>query len=454
MKKPNSKTAKLLEGPVMRGLIAISITIIFANILQTVYQLIDTFWVGRLGTEAVAAVSLSFPILFFLTSLAMGFATGGGILVAQYNGKGDKKNVSRTAGQTFSLVTIIAIVLSTIGFFSSAFLLSFLTKDPLVLGPATDYLRILFLAMPMLFISVIYQSTLRGVGEVKFPMIVILISVVINFIIDPLFMFGWKFIPAMGVSGVALATLITESLSGLIAIIAISIGLFDFKISLRDLVPKKVWIKKLFALGLPSSLEMSSRSFGMVLMTVVVSTLGTFVIAVYGIGTKILSFIIIPGIGFSIATSVMVGNSLGAGQMTRAKHIVKAGLKIGFWSLLVLGVILFVFAKHISAFFVPNEPELIIESALFIRMMALTFGFIGIQMVIIGALKAAGKTTTSMLLAMFNTFILFVMSYMLSIIFGLGQLGIWIAYPIANISAFFLAWYFYTRKDWLEKKLI
>jgi putative MATE family efflux protein len=404
--------------------------------------------------EAVAAVSLSFPILFFLTALAMGFATGGGILVAQYNGRGDKRSVARTTGQTFSLVTILAVILSAIGYFSSHALLSLLTNDPLVLGPATDYLQILFLAMPALFISVIFQSTLRGIGEVTFPMIVVLISVVINFFIDPLFMFGWKFIPAMGVSGVAFATLITEGLSGLIAIIVLAVRIFDIDIHARDLLPQKAWFKKIFILGLPSSLEMSSRSFGMVLMTFIVSTLGTFVIAVYGIGTKILSFVIIPAIGFSIATSIMVGNSLGAKRIIRAQHVVRAGIKIGFWILLAFGGLLFVFARHISAFFVPGEPAIIVESATFIRMMALTFGFIGIQMVIIGALKAAGKTTTSMFLALFNTFVLFVLSFLLSKIFALDELGIWIAYPAANTLSLGLAWYFYKKKDWLQKELV
>ena len=450
--KQNNKRERLLEGPVMKGLVLISIPIIFANILQTIYQLIDTFWVGRLGTEAVAAVSLSFPILFFLTSLAMGFAMAGGILVAQYNGKGDSENVARATGQTFAVVTLLSIGLSILGYFSAEFILSFLTSDPLVLGPAADYLRVLFAAMPMLFISVIFQSTLRGIGEVTFPMVVVLVTVVINFFIDPLFMYGWGPIPAMGVSGVALATMITEGISGLVAIVSVAIGLFGLKIHARDLIPKKSWVMRLFKLGLPSSLEMSSRSFGMVLMTFIVSTLGTFVIAVFGIGTKILGFIIIPAIGFSIATSIMVGNSLGADRHVRAKHVVQAGMKIGFWSLLVLGALVFAFAPHIAGFFVPNEPKLIAEASFFIRMMSLTFGFIGIQMAIIGAVRAAGQTTTSMLLAMFHSFTLFVLSYIFSTILDLQELGIWIAYPTANFLAMLLALYFYKKATWLTKR--
>jgi len=444
----------MLEGKVFKSILMIAIPVIFANLLQTVYQLIDTFWVGRLGTEAVAAVSLSFPILFFLTSIAMGLAIAGSILIAQYNGKGDKRNVNLTTGQTFSLVTMIAIVLSIVGFFSSGFILSFLTKDPLVLIPATSYLKISFMAIIAMFIYNIFQSALRGVGEVKIPLIIIGISVIINFFLDPLFMFGWRFIPAMGVTGVAWATFITEYLSAFVGIIILLTGKYGVKLKFRDLIPQLNWIKRILKIGLPSSLEFSARSFGMVLMTFLVSGFGTLVVASYGIGTRILSFIIIPSVGLSIAISALVGNNLGANQKKRAEEIAQLGIKIGFFTLTFLGIILFIFAKPISTFFVPNEIDLITMSTSFIRIMALTFGFIGVQMVIFGTLKAAGLTTKSMFLSIFHTFSLFVLGYLLAIPFGLNELGIWIAYPVSNFLSLILAYYYYMRKDWLKKELI
>ena len=444
----------MLRGSITKSLLAIAVPVIFANILQTVYQLIDTFWVGRLGTEAVAAVSLSFPLLFFLMSLAMGLVMAASILVAQYNGKEDKENVSFTVGQSLSLVILIAVIISIIGYFSSHYLLSFLTKDVLVLPQATSYLQISFLGIMAMFIYTLFQSSLRGVGEVKVPLIIISITVVINFFLDPVLMFGWRFIPAMGVSGVALATLITEYLSAIIAIVLLIRGTYGIKLRLNDLKLKLSWVKKLFKLGLPSSFEMGSRSFGMVLMTFVASMFGTLTIASFGIGMKVFMFIIIPGVGFSIATSAIVGNNLGAKQYERAEKIVKTGMKVSFLTLAILGVLLFIFAKPISAFFVPNEPLLVMESARFIQIMALTFGFIGMQMVIFGTLKAAGKTTAAMLLALFNTVMVFVISYVLSTTAGMQQTGIWVAYPISNVISAGIAYYFYRKKDWLKKELV
>lgn len=447
------KKNHLLEGDVFKSILIISIPIIFANILQTVYQLIDTFWVGRLGAEAVAAISLSFPILFFLTSLSMGFTMAGSILVAQYNGKGDKRRVSLATGQTFSIVISIAIIVSIIGYFLANPLFNILTEDPFVLSQGVSYLQISFLSMPALFIYAIFQSALRGVGEVKLPMILIFITVVINFFIDPLFMYGWKFIPAMGVKGVAWATLLTEYLSALIAVAIILRGKYGFDISLSDLRFKKKWVLKIFKLGLPSSLEMSSRSLGMFLMMIVVSSFGTVVVAAYGIGIKILSFVIIPAMGFSISTSTLVGNNLGAKQYLRTEEIVKTGMKIGFWTLTILAVIIFISAQNIASFFIPNEFAVIAETTTFIRMISLTFGSIGIQMVIIGTLKAAGQTTTSMFLAIIYTVSLFILSYLFAYLLSFGSLGIWITYPVANIFALLFALYFYKQKKWLSNNL-
>ncbi|PIZ50970.1 MATE family efflux transporter [Candidatus Woesearchaeota archaeon CG_4_10_14_0_2_um_filter_33_13] len=452
LKQPILKKNHLLEGSIIKSILMIAIPVIFANLLQTVYQLIDTFWVGRLGTEAVAAVSLTFPLLFFLTSLAMGFAMAGSILVAQYNGRGDKHNVSLVTGQTLSLTIVLAIIISVLGYFSSEYLLSFLTSDSLVLSQATSYLQISFIAMTAMFIYNIFQSSLRGVGEVKFPTIIILITVIINFFIDPLFMYGWEFIPAMGVSGVALATLITESLAAIIGITVLIKGTYGVKVTFPDLKLRMSFVKKLLKLGTPTSLEMSSRSLGMVLMMFIVSAFGTLAIASYGIGTRMLMMVIIPAVGFSIVTSALVGNNLGARQHQRAELIIKTAMKIAFWTLTVVGVLMFIFAEAIATFFVPNETELVLMAAQFIHIMALTFGLIGIQMVIVGAVKAAGKTTVSMFLAMFHTVSLIVTSYLLSL--GWGELGLWIAYPTANILALGLAVYFYKRKDWLHKELV
>ncbi len=446
------KKNHLFEGPILKSLIVISTPIILGNLLQTVYQLIDTFWVGRLGEEAVAAVSLGAPVLFLLLSLGMGFTMSGTIFVSQYNGRKDTKSTALISGQTFMLTLLLAFVVSIIGWEGSEFILSKLTSDPAVLAPAVDYLKISFLGLPGVMLFMVFQSLLRGVGEVKLPMYLVMGTVILNIFLDPLFLFGneWLGVPAMGVKGVAWATLITEYLSAIIGIIILYTKKSEVSLRphLSDLRLRVEWVKKIFRLGWPSSIEHSTRSIGMFIMTFLVAMFGTTAVAAYGIGGRLLMFVIIPAVGFSIATGTLVGNNIGAKNFQRAKDISYMGIKVGFWALMGIGILLFFFAKQISGFFVPGETAVIEMSARFIKIMALSFGFIGAQMGIMGTLKASGMTRLSLLVAVFQTAVLLLATTLLSFVFDMGVDGVWWAYPISNFVVLGLAFFFYYTKDW------
>lgn len=445
---------KLLKGSITKSILSISLPVIGANILHTIYQITDTFWVGRLGTEAVAAVSLSFPILMLTNAVAMGLSLGSAILIAQYNGKGDRENVAQTTGQTFLLVSLISIFAAILGYFISGFFVSLFTDNPLVFSQGRAYLQIAFLAMPSVFLFMTFRSFAQGIGSVILPLYITLITVIMNFFIDPIFMFGLGPIPALGVAGVAWATFLTEGLAALIGLIILVSGCLGFRLKLLHLWPKKIWLKRLFALSLPVSIETSNRSISMLLMTFLVSTLGTLPLAAYGIGVKILSLVVIPALGLSVATTSLVGNNLGAGQLNRAEKIAKKSLWIGFGSLTVLGVFTFIAANKIAEFFVPGEINLINLSSQFIRIMSFAFGLIGIHLVVIGVLKGAGKTKLTMFLAMLVSFGILLIAYILTNIFELKELGVWISYPLIDLLVLPFMIYFYLKKDWLYKKLV
>jgi len=156
----------LTEGSILKYLIALSVPIIFANLLQTAYQLTDTFWVGRLGTNAVAAVSISFPIIFLIISLGGGLAMAGTILVAQYKGREDKKAIDHITSQTMLMVVIISIVLTTIGYILSPFFISLMSGEVAVFLSAVLYMKISFIGTIFMFTYMVFQSLMRGVGDV------------------------------------------------------------------------------------------------------------------------------------------------------------------------------------------------------------------------------------------------------------------------------------------------
>ncbi len=446
---------KLTEGSILKSLITLAIPIIFANILQTAYQLTDTFWVGKLGPSAVASVSISFPIMFLFISLGGGLAMAGTILVAQYKGMNDKKSVNHITSQTLLLIVFASIILSVAGYLATPFLVGLMKADSSVFVGAVSYMRISFAGLIFMFVYMVFQSLMRGVGNVKTPMYIVLGTVVLNLVLDPLFIFGYGFIPAYGVSGAAAASIGTQALSAIIGILILLRGKYQIKLHTKDLVPDFKLIKKMFSIGLPSSIEQSTRALGMTVMTFLVAFFGTTTLAAYGIGSRILMFVIIPALGLSTAASTLVGQNIGAGQVDRAERITKLSVRLGFIILTIVGIIVFIFAEQISAVFIPGEPAVIEMSTLFIKVMALTFGFIGIQMPLNGAFRGSGNTMVSMILSIVSLWILrFPLAYLLSVHTSLKEVGIWLAFPIANIVAAFVTVIWFMSGSWKKKKII
>ena len=447
-------TRDFTEGPILKSLIGLTVPIILANILQTAYQLTDTFWVGRLGTNAVAAVSISFPIIFFTISLGSGLTMAGTILVAQYKGKKDQQTIDHITSQTLFMVVIISSILAVIGYQITSHIIHLMGTEPEVYSGAVSYLKISFIGMVFTFTYMAFQSLLRGVGNVKTPMYIVLGTVLLNLVLDPLFIFGYGFIPGYGVAGAAIATIGTQGLAAIIGIILLMRGKNQMRLNLHDLRPDTPLLKQMFNLGFPSSIEQSTRALGMTVMTFLVATFGTLTLAAYGIGSRVLSFIILPSLGLSIATSTLVGQNMGAGKIKRAERIAKLSSLAGFSALTIIGIIFFLFAEHISAIFIPGETDTIQSSALFIRIMALTYGFIGIQMALNGTFRGSGNTMISMVLSIISLWVLrFPLAYILSKHTAFAEVGLWIAFPISNIIAAIVTVIWFMEGTWKKKNV-
>ena len=398
MRPPGNKNY-LTEGNIFKSLVKLSIPIIFANLLQTAYNLTDTFWVGRLGHVAVAAVSLTFPIIFFIVSLGSGLTMAGSILISQYKGKEDRNALKHITSQTFMIIFIISTILAFLGFFLTPTLIGLMRPDQAVYTEAVTYMKISFTGLVFIFMYMVFQSLMRGVGEVKIPMYIVLGTVLLNFILDPLFILGYGPVPSMGVAGAAISTVITQTIAAITGVLFLVKCNRQLKLDFRDLTPDWQLIKKIFSLGIPVSIEQSARSLGITLMTYMVARFGTVTLAAFGIGSRILSFIIIPALGLSAATSAMIGQNIGAEKFERVKIITKTSAKIGFYTLTFIGLLLFIFSQQVVAIFIPGDFVTIERSSLFIRIMALSFGFVGLQMAYFGLFRGTGRTKISMMMS-------------------------------------------------------
>jgi putative MATE family efflux protein len=439
---------------VLPALLRLAVPIVIGNLLQTGYQIIDAFWVGRLGAAAVAAVSVSFPIMFLMIGVSAGFGVAGATLSAQYWGARNRQMVDHVAGQTMVMIAAVSVVLGALGIWAAPAILRLIGVAPEVYAGGLGFLRVSFAALPFVFGFAMYQALMRGVGQAVVPLWIVLGTVILNFALDPLFIFGWGPLPGAGVMGAAMATLSTQALACIIAGVLLARGAYGIRVTPSDLKPDLAYIRRAFQLGFPSSVELSARALGLTVMSLLVTGFGTTILAAYGVGSNVLQVVTIPAMGLASASSALAGQSIGAGDVDRAARITMVAAGIGFAALTAAGAVAWVFAPALVAFFVPSAPAVIAEGARFVRITSPAWGFIALQLTIVSAFRAAGSMLVAMTLALVAQWILqFPLAFVLSRPQVLGDVGLWWAFPASNVLTAAVAFIWYARGDWKTKRL-
>jgi len=342
-----------------------------------------------------------------------------------------------------------------LGYIFTPTLLHLMGVAPDVYAGALGFMRVSFVALLFNFSFFVFQSIMRGVGRPTLPVYIVACTVILNFMLDPLFIFGWGPVPAFGVMGAALATLGTQILASIAGMVVLRMGKHGIHVRRRDFIPDFAYMKRAFYLGAPASVEQSARALGLTVMTFLIATFGTETMAAYGVGSNILQVTIIPAFGLSMAISTLAGQNIGAGNVDRAARIGKLGAALSFGILTGLGAIVFLFAPHIAAFFVPGDQGVIAAAAHFMRVMAPAWGFMGIQLALTGVLRASGNMVTTMMITLASQWVIqFPLAYILSTHTALGSSGIWWAFPVNNVLTALIVVGVYSRGAWKHTRLI
>jgi putative MATE family efflux protein len=256
------------------------------------------------------------------------------------------------------------------------------------------------------------------------------------------------------VEGAALATLCTQTIAAVIGFLVLLSGHYGIHLEMSDFIPDIAFMKRAFLLGFPASIEQSARALGLTVLTFLITSFGTLTVAAYGVGSTILQFVIIPAMGLSLATSTLVGQNIGAGNVKRAVDIARLSALIAFAVLSAIGVIVFAFAPTFIAIFIPNDPAVIRAGTVFIRTVALTFGFMGMQLALTGVFRAAGNMVATMILALVSQWVFqFPIAYVLSKHTTLGARGIWWAFPVSNVAIALITLVWFMKGDWQRMSL-
>ena len=444
----------LTQGSILKALLTLALPIVLGNLLQSGYQLVDAYWVGRLGASAVAAVAVCFPINFLLVAVGSGFSVAGSILVAQNYGARNLRMVNHIAAQSLALETVLSLVLSVGAYAASPLILRLFGVGPDIFEQANSFQRVLMLGLVFNFGFLMFQALMRGVGEVRIPLYINIGTLALNFVLDPFFIYGWGPMPAYGVAGAAMATLSTQVLSVVIGLGVLLRGKSGIQLSFKSFAPDLALMRRSVKLGLPSSIDLSARALGLSMLTGLAAAFGTTVLATYGIGSRILALGIIPALGISLACSTLVAQNIGAGNLPRALRTANYAIGLSFGGLLLLGVADWLAAEPLVRFFLKGDETVTRDAVEFVRIAVGSLCFTGMQQCISGALRGSGNTFSAMVLTIIGVWGLqFPVAWYLSRHTALGFHGLWWSFIVANVLSALLAGLWYLRGSWQGQDL-
>jgi putative MATE family efflux protein len=438
-------------------MVALAWPIIVTELLQVAYNLADTFWLGRYSTDALAAISLAFPLIFLFISVGGGFTVAGSTLVAQYTGAKSEGSAGTVAGQTLSFITLIAVTVGVLGFLLTDPMLASLPSSAGtgadVIPLAGEYMEVFFLGLPFLFGFFVFSALMRGYGNTRAPMVVMGVSVLVNVVIDPILIFGWFGAPELGVQGAALATIVSRGIATVIGIYVLFGTAAGPSVSVADFRPKLEYVREIVRIGVPSAVEQSATALGFITLTVMVISFTPEVVAAYGLGNRLVSLIFLPALGLGRATNTIVGQNLGAGKPNRAERAVYLAASVGAGVMIVAGVVAYLFAEPIVSVFVgtsgADAAATVQFSVEYVRIRAAEFGFIGVLQVVLGAYRGAGNTKTALAFSLIALWLGRVpIVYLLSFEYGFAETGIWIGMAAGQIIGAILAGAWFTRGTW------
>lgn len=403
----------LTRGSITKKIVLFSLPIIAGNLFQQLYNVVDSIIVGNFaanGTACLAAVNASFPIMMFFNSLYMGISMGANIIISQYKGAKDQENLQKTMTTTFALSMLCGLFITIAGLICTRPLLEVLGTPADIIEDAAVYLRIVFIGTCGNIVYNGMNGMLRGLGDAKWPMYALIISAIMNIILDLIFVIGFHW----DVAGVAWATIIAHFASGLLLLKKQASGVYGARIDFRNLRVDGRIARLIVRLGLPAAIQNAAFSGGVLITQTFANRFGTDYIAANAIIMKVDGFAMMPMMGFNAAITTFVGQNVGAGDLKRTNRGIRDTCILSVVTAAVVAVLLMVFGRFIMQAFGVSEKVLNM-GVQGIRFMAFFYVFMGLQNVLGGALRGAGASTASAVTSVAGTLIRVPLGWLLAI---------------------------------------
>jgi putative MATE family efflux protein len=396
--------AKLTEGPVDKILIKMTIPMIFGMLGMIAFNLVDTFFVGKIGTNELAALSFTFPIVMTIVSIALGLGIGASAVISGAIGKGDHHKVQRLTTDSLILAFVVVTAFVTAGLLTIDTLFSALGAKPEMIPLIKQYMTIWYIGMPFVVVPMVGNNAIRATGDTKTPSMIMLVAVTVNFIMDPLLIFGIGPFPKLGLQGAAIATVMARAITFTVAFYILSVREKMISFALPKFKEVLQSWKAVLHIGIPEAGSRIIVPISIGIITRILSGFGAAAVAGFGVASRIEFFSLSVVYALCSAFGPFTGQNLGAGKFHRVKEGVKVAEKIAlFWGLFIF-LLLVSFSAPIATIF-NKDPEVIIVIRMYLLIVPISFIFQGFVLITRTALNimrrpfiAVGLIVTQMLI--------------------------------------------------------
>jgi len=451
---PPGMRGDLTQGPVYRTLMLFSVPTLMANILQSLSGTVNSIWVGRLiGEDALAATANANIIMFLLLSAAFGLGMAATVKIGQRFGARDIEGARRTMGSAMGFCFGLTVAISTLGWFAAPGLLDLLATPGDSWQLALDYLRVIFVGMPLMIVSVILSMGLRGAGDARTPLIFMIVSVVLDAIFNPLLIMGYGPFPKLGITGSGLSTALSAAVAffGMVAFTYSK----DLPLRLRGhefayLKPVMSEMRYILAKGFPMGAQMLVMSASGIIVVGLVNREGVLMTAAYGAAMQVFTYVQMPAMAIGGAISAMAAQYIGARQWHRLDELTKAGMVVNFLMTGALTLLILLIDRPIFSLFLGGDSPAV-PIARHIQLLAIwNFIFFGVTMVMSGTMRAGGAVWIPLAIITITLYPVRLGFYFLTYEW-LGSDAIWWSFPVSAFASLGLAWWFYYHYNWRDR---
>jgi putative MATE family efflux protein len=441
----------LTQGPILKTLVAFSIPMLISNIIQTLNGSINAIWVGRLiGESALAATASANMVMFLLFAAVFGFSMATTVRVGHYFGARDIPAARVTFGTGVGFCTVLAAATGVLGWFYTPALLQMLSTPEASLEQALAYLRVIFVTMPFGTISMMVSMGMRGAGDARTPLYAMILTVVLDIVLNPLLILGAGPVPAMGIAGSAIATAIANLMGATAMIVTIYVR--DLPLRLRGaelayLIPRSADLRYLITKGIPMGAQMLLLSAAGLIMIGLVNREGLIAAAAYGASLQLWNYLQMPAMAIASSVSAMVAQNIGAGNHDRVGAITRYGVMVNLVMTGLLALLLVLFDRPVLALFLGGGSAAIPLARHLQLICTWSFVLSGATMILIGTMRAYGVVILPLLLMAVSLYAARLSFYAIAYP-HIGADAVWWAYPVGSVIALPLTWgaYAWTRR--------